>query len=120
VAGIVAVAQDRCWPLLDRPRSSNFRSLSGVQPTWMELRHRPTATLMTHLGHGRSKLLALQDRLFDHLGSTQVERGREGEIQHLGGGEVDDEVELCRLQHRQVGGFLALEDAADVKASLAI
>ena len=37
-------------------------------------------------------------------------------LEHLGGLEVDDQVELGRRLHRQVGGLLALEDAIDVAA----
>ena len=42
------------------------------------------------------------------------------EAERLGGLEVDDQLELGRLHHRQVGGLFALENPADVDAGLAI
>ena len=42
------------------------------------------------------------------------------EAERLGGLEVDDQLELGRLLHRQVGRLLALEDTAGVDADLAI
>ena len=36
---------------------------------------------------------------------------RDGEAERLGGLEVDDQLELGRLLHRQVGRLLALENA---------
>ena len=40
------------------------------------------------------------------------------EAERLGGLEVDDELELGRLLHRQVGGLLALENAVGVDTRL--
>ena len=40
------------------------------------------------------------------------------EAERLGGLEIDDELELGRLHHRQVGRLLALENAADIDAGL--
>ena len=36
------------------------------------------------------------------------------EAERFGGLEIDDQLELGRLLHRQVGGLLALEDAIDI------
>src|SRR5262249_9889942 len=44
---------------------------------------------------------------------------RNGEVERLGGLQIDNELELGRLQHRQVGRLLALEDAGHIGASLA-
>src|ERR1700730_15870217 len=38
----------------------------------------------------------------------------------LGGLEVDDQLELDRLYHRQLGGFCASEHLADIQATVAI
>ena len=42
------------------------------------------------------------------------------DAERLSGLEVDDQLELCRLHHRQVGGLLALKNAASVDAGLPI
>jgi hypothetical protein len=34
--------------------------------------------------------------------------------------QVDDELELALLLHREIGAFLALKDAADIASDLAI
>ena len=57
---------------------------------------------------------------FDHLVGAASSVERHVEAERLGGLEVDDELELGRLLDRQVGRFLALENAADVDAGLAI
>jgi hypothetical protein len=49
----------------------------------------------------------------DHLVGTQKERFRDRQAERLGGFEINDKLELCRVLHRQVGRLLALEDAID-------
>ena len=58
--------------------------------------------------------------LFDHLVGTCEQRRRHGEADRLGGLKVDDELELGRGLHRQVGRLLALEDAIDVARGLPV
>src|SRR5215510_12521093 len=49
---------------------------------------------------------------FDHLVGAGEERRRHVEAERARGLQVDDELELGRAHDRQVGRFLALEDAA--------
>lgn len=43
------------------------------------------------------------DGLFDHLSGSDEQGLRHGEADGLGGLEIDDELEFCRLLDRQVG-----------------
>ena len=45
---------------------------------------------------------------------------RHGEAERLGCLQVDDQLELGRLLHRQISGLLALEDPSGINADLAI
>jgi hypothetical protein len=54
--------------------------------------------------------------LFDHLIGGVQQAVRYVEAERLGGLEVDDKLVLGRRLHRQVGGFLALENPAGVDA----
>src|SRR5262249_25291782 len=56
----------------------------------------------------------------DHLVGEREQLGRKLDAERFGGLEIDDELELSRLHHRQVGRLLALEDATGVHAKLAI
>src|SRR5205814_2167368 len=49
-----------------------------------------------------------------------LQRQRNSQAEGPGGLEVDDQLKSCRLYHRQVGGFFALEDTTGVDAQLAI
>src|SRR5262249_40646114 len=48
------------------------------------------------------------------------QRRRHGDAERVGGLEVDDELILGRRLHRQVGRFLALEDAIDVSCRASV
>ena len=39
---------------------------------------------------------------------------RHGQAERFGGLEVDDQIKFCDLLHREVGWFLAFQDAVDV------
>jgi len=55
-----------------------------------------------------------------HLVGGGQQRFRDGEAERLGSLEVDDEIDFCDLLHREVGGFVALENAPSIDASLAV
>ena len=54
--------------------------------------------------------------LLDHLVGAGEQRRRHVDAERLGGRQIDDELELGRLHHRQIGGLGAFEDAAGVRA----
>src|SRR5262249_54873300 len=57
-----------------------------------------------------------QAGLFDQLVGAAAQRERHSQAERLGGLQVDDQLDLRGLLHRQVGGLLALEDATGVDA----
>src|SRR3981189_1588670 len=59
-------------------------------------------------------------KLLDHLVGDREQPWREAEPECLGRVEVNHELELGCLHHRKVASLLALEDAADVDADLAM
>jgi len=54
---------------------------------------------------------------FDDLVGAGEERPWKCQAEFLGGLEVDDQLEFCRLLHRKIGRWRALEDAVDVLGS---
>src|SRR6478672_918175 len=79
-----------------------------------------TVTVMVRLSvmgrswHGLSRVS------FDHLVGGSEELRREFDAQHSGGFDIDDEFKLARLDHRQIGGLLALENPPNIERRLAI
>src|SRR6516162_8545851 len=57
---------------------------------------------------------------FDHLVGDGEHSGWNIKAEHFCGLEIDHQLELGRLQHRQVGRFLAFENAANVDSNLSI
>jgi DNA end-binding protein Ku len=59
-------------------------------------------------------------RSFDHLVGAADQRKRYGETECLGAAQIDHDLELGSLLHRQVGWLLALENAAAIDTDLPI
>ena len=55
---------------------------------------------------------------FDHLVGAGEQRRRHCRGRAPGGLVVDDQLELARLHHRQVGGLFTFENAAGIAAGL--
>ena len=72
----------------------------------------PTRTFARFDRKGRRDIP--QSRLFDHLVGAGKQRGRHGEVERLGGFEVDRQVERCGLLHWQVGWLHPSEDFVHV------
>jgi hypothetical protein len=51
---------------------------------------------------------------FDHLVGAGEDRGRYGEVERLGGFQIDEEFELGRQLRRQVGRHRPFEDSIGV------
>src|SRR5262249_10500765 len=58
--------------------------------------------------------------LLDHLVGDGEHAWRNCEVERFGGPEVNHELELGGLYHRQIGGLRALKNSADIDAGLAI
>src|SRR5207344_2486134 len=65
---------------------------------------RPTAIARGRVGRG----VKVERILLDYLFGDGEQRRRDGDAERLGGLQVDDELELCRLRDRQVRWLLAL------------
>src|SRR5712692_3385662 len=57
---------------------------------------------------------------FDYFVGARQKVAGNAEAELLGSLEIQDQIELSRLQHRQVGGLRPFEDTANVDASIAI
>src|SRR5689334_15532793 len=57
---------------------------------------------------------------FDDVVCERQYLGRKVDAERLGGSQVDDQFELCRLHNGQIGRFLSLEDPRGVDPDLAI
>src|SRR5437870_4194816 len=75
--------------------------------------HRFPHSAALHAGYDSDRVAS-----FDHLVGDCEHSGRNGEAENLGDPQVDDELELDGLHHRQVAGLLALENPPDIDAAL--
>src|SRR5262245_46418223 len=74
----------------------------------------PKATSNATYGDVRFGPIAYMRYLLDDLVSSQEERLWDGEAECFGSLEVDDELKLGRVLHRQVGRLSAAEYAVDI------
>jgi hypothetical protein len=68
-------------------------------------------------GHLIDRANRPQTLLFDHLVGAGEQRRWDLEAERSGRLEVDDELELGQLKHRQVGGLSPLENLTGIYAS---
>ena len=111
-----------------------LRSVTAAAPTGAggEVEHGASSkTGFANPGHPHRRLsqqnLPISDicsaancSLFDHLVGAAEQREWHREPKRLGGLQVEDQFDLGELLHRQRGGILALENATDIDADLAI
>jgi hypothetical protein len=58
-----------------------------------------------------------QEPLLDQFVGSGLQRFRDGEAEHFGGLQVDDQLNFCRLLYRKVGRPLTLQNSAGVDAN---
>jgi hypothetical protein len=76
-------------------------------------------TSFTPVGNEADRMLTwMTTSLPEHLVCLEEDGGGNGEAERLGGLQVDDEVDLCRLLDRQVGGLGTLQDLVHVGGDL--
>src|SRR6516164_8065486 len=96
------------WPPGLRPRSNGHRRMPRQN------RLRPSPHSLRKIC--RRAMGEAGGESFDHLVGAGEQRWRHVDGERLGGREINDHVEFCRLRDRQVGRFLAFEDAAAIDA----
>src|ERR1700716_1926966 len=84
---------------------------------------RVEAVVAAPVASGAAALVALSaacgnPHSFDHLVGEREQLVGNDDAERLGGLEIDYHLELSRLQHRQIGRLLALEDPAGVDTNL--
>jgi hypothetical protein len=113
-----------------RGKQCRRMTATGQVPRWR--RRLPSVRFSLHCRHlialprtaavGQEETLALQQTasLFDDLVGGVLKRERNGQAEHLGGLEVDDELKSGWLDHREIGRLLGFENAGRVDADLVI
>ena len=79
-----------------------------------------TRTVLAAGCHSRCRGPRGRSPLFDHLVGASKDHGWDRETERLCCLEIDHELEERRLHHREVGGLLATENAADIRAHLTV
>src|SRR6266851_796904 len=96
-----------CLPRPNGSANSEMRTRSAPSP------------ITTHASIGLS-MVALLRRSLDHLIRPLQERRRDRQAEGLGGLEVDHQLELGGLLHREIGGLGALEDLVYVDGGASV
>jgi hypothetical protein len=86
---------------------------SNDSPVLLQLRAPCRTAANRRRGPGPDSCSAT-NALFDYLVGTGEERLGDREADCLGGPEIDDQLDFRRLLDREVGGFLSLENSADI------
>src|SRR5271154_952474 len=111
--------------------SASFGCSRSSVPGYRRSRSRSTNSSLTPEGRGAVPAndgIRLRPRRpsggltlsLDHLIGGRQQSFRDGKAERLGGLEVDDQFELGGLLHRQIGWFVALENAPGIDASLVV
>jgi hypothetical protein len=96
-------------------RTTRIRRSRHVRfaPIASESSHRSESTRCATTG---THALQQKASLFNNLVGEQLNRVGHLDVECFGGVQIDDELECGRLQNREVGRFLALENPSDVHA----
>src|SRR5262245_17397008 len=94
--------------------------MSAMPPIATELSRRSETSLCANRYHMQRSKRYASISLFDHLVGAGEQRRWHVQAERLGGAQVDHQLELGRLQDRQLAGLCALEDAAGIDAGLAV
>ena len=105
----------RGWRMSALPPKADIRYRDRQCPLYPQKRTSGLSRGMSALCHKRT----LPTSFDDLVGNSHHARWN-GEAKRLGGLEINDQLELRRLQHGQVGGLLALENPASVDADLTV
>jgi ABC transporter substrate binding protein len=125
-ANLVAYFRNANNPVLAEAEARELQTAArilGVRPTHRRIIAETAEAEFSHsLGQEPTFAATAKNaktELLDNLVDDGEDAGRNVEAESLRGLEVHDKIELGGLLHRQVGGFLSLEDATDIDAGLA-
>jgi hypothetical protein len=81
----------------------------------------PIADMRADMVHVRLVPIAdIAARLFDHLAGEGEQFLRHRQPERLGCFEIDDQVEFCRLHHRQIAWLFAFKDSTGIDTRLPV